>query len=262
MTYALKNQMSLTLKQYYKTMLKNLLFLLALNLIPATSQSQCETTAKEVWDIIQKEEYQKFKNFLMPIDQQRKRLHMVQLPEVDEALKGLTDKLYIQLIASAKTLREDIITKGLNINTTKVKHCLFEDRNTIQITISDMKKDINFSITTAKTDRTYLTLPINAKPLILPKIEFTKEQLANSTMIIDGEEFKTIEPTAIQKQKGLHILNTYISNNNIKKDHLLLLYGMKDKHNVIFMTYMVYKDKDAHRYVVNLNDETCIEDKD
>lgn len=243
-------------------MLKKLIFLIALNLIPTSTPAQCEVTATVVWDIIQKEDYQRFKSFLMPIDQQRKRLHMVQLPEVDQALKDLTNTLYTQLIVSAKTLRKDAFTQGLDINTTKVKHCEFKDDDTIKITISDTQKDLNFSITIATTDRIYLTLPINAKPLKLPKVEITKEQLANSTMIIDGEEFKTIEPTEAQKQKGLEVLNTYIKTNDIKEGNIYLLYGMKDKHNNTLLTYTMYNDVDMLRLVVNLNDETCIEDKD
>ncbi len=218
-------------------------------------QAQCDSISINIWNIIKLEKYEKFDNLIMPIEQQRKIMHWPKSDETDKILLTIKDSLKNGLVASAKKLRLELTNKGFNLEKTEFNSCqLIKDK--LEIFISNNQKEHNFIVETKKTDNRYLMLPINQLAPELPSFQPTKEELANSTIIIAGEKFKPFEPSESDKEKGLNILKKCIDSKTTNKN-ILMTGGMKDKSGLSILTFIEVRESDMNRYKVILEKETC-----
>ena len=238
------------------------IFLSLIILISGFAFGQCEDFSKEIFDIIKSKEYDKFDNYLQSVEQQRKLLHWTDNKETNDILMSLKDSLKSGIIKSAIELRNSYSIKNCDFDQAKFIECR---RNSgrmseleIVFKICDSLKKI--FIQTIQTDKIYISLPINIKAPELPKFTPTKEDLENSTIIIAGEKFKNIEATETEKKKGMEILKNCIKDRNTLNQNIVFVDGMKDKNNIILLTYMCYDKSNMKRYRVNLEKEICEEE--
>jgi len=219
-------------------------------------QAQCDSISIDIWNIIKLEKYENFDNLLMPIEQQRKIMHWPKSEETDKVLLTIKDSLKSGLIASGKKLRQELLDKGFNLNKTELVSCeLIGDK--LKVFISNNEKQSNFMIETKKTDKIYLMLPINQLAPELQSFQPTKEELSNSTIIIDGEKFKPFEPSEKEKKKGLEIMRKCIDSKSMTKKNTLMTGGMKDKNGLSILTFMIVEKSEMNRFKVILEKETC-----
>ncbi|MGR7813407.1 hypothetical protein [Lacinutrix undariae] len=237
--------------------MKHINIIILFCLITISVQSQCESLSKEIWNIIKIEEYERFDSLIMSIEQQRKILHWTKSEETDKILLKIKGSLKTELISSAKKLRLEISEKGFDLKETVFKRCEINEDNELKIIVCYNEKEYNFEIVTLKTDKFYITLPINSNAIKLPKFKPTKEELANSSIIIAGEKFKSIVATEKEKKKGMKILKNCIKNKDTLTRNIVFVDGMKDKNNMILLTYMSIAKSDIKRYRVNLDKEIC-----
>ena len=236
--------------------MKQISFIIFFYLITFNLQGQCDSISVDIWSIIKLEKHEKFDNLLMPIEQQRKIMHWTKSDETDKVLLTIKDSLKNGLIASVKKLRLELVDKGFDIEKTELDSCeLAEDK--LEIFISNKEKKSSFIIETKETDKRYLMLPINQLVPELPSFQPTKEELANSTIIIAGEKFKPFEPSKKEKGKGLEILRKCIESKTTTNKNILMTGGMKDKNGLSILTFMLVTESDMNRYKVILEKETC-----
>ncbi|WP_152611360.1 hypothetical protein [Psychroserpens mesophilus] len=236
--------------------MRRITFILFFSLITINLQGQCDSISKEVLNIIKMENYERFDNLIMPIEQQRKILHWPKSKETDKILLTIKDSLKKELTASAKKLRLELLDKGFDLNKTDYNRCQLT-ANKLDIFISDNEKESNFMVETRKTDKRYLMLPINQSAPELPTFQPTKEELANSTIIIAGEKFKPFEPSKKDKEKGLKILKKCIDTKKTTDKNILMTGGMKDKNGLSILTFMAVEESEMNRFKVILEKETC-----
>ena len=219
-------------------------------------QAQCDSISVDIWNIIKLEKYENLDKLLMPIEQQRKIMHWPKSEETDKILLTIKDSLKSGIISSGKKLRQELLDKGFNLNKTEFVSCqLIGDK--LEVFISNNEKQSNFIIETKKTDKIYLMLPINQLAPELPSFQPTKEELANSTIIIAGEKFKPFEPSEKEKEKGLEILRKCIDSKSMIKKNILMTGGMKDKNGLSILTFMTVEKSEMNRFKVILEKETC-----
>ncbi len=235
--------------------MKQISFIIFFYLITFNLQGQCDSVSVDIWNIIKSKKYEKIENLLMPIEQQRKIMHWPKSDETDKILLTIKDSLKNGLISSAKKLRLELLDKEFDLEKTELDSCkLIGDK--LEVFISNKEKKSSFIIETKETDKIYLMLPINQLAPELPSFQPTKEELANSTIIIAGEKFKPFEPTEKEKKKGLEILRKCIESKTTNKN-ILMTGGMKDKHGLSILTFMSVGESDMNRYKVILEKETC-----
>ena len=225
-------------------------------LITINLQAQCDSISAEVWDIIKLETYDRFDNFLMPIEQQRKILRWAKSDETDKMLWSLKDSLKNGLIASAKKLRLELLDNGFDLNQTEFNRCQLTG-TTLDIFLSNNEMESNFTVETRTTDKIYVVLPINESVPELPTFQPTKEDLANSAIIVSGEKFKRFKPSDKEKKKGLEILRNCIRDKKIANQNILFRDGMKDKNGFSILTFMTVSQSDMNIYKVILENGTC-----
>ncbi|MFI0431277.1 hypothetical protein [Mariniflexile sp. HMF6888] len=236
--------------------MKRITCIILFSLFAMNLQGQCDSISKEILNIIKKEKYERFGNLLMPIEQYRKILHWPISDETDKVLLTIKDSLKNGLIASAKKLRIELLDKGFDLKKMEFNRCELTGSK-LDIFISDNEKESNFIVETQKTDKIYLMLPINELAPELPTFRPTKEELANSTIIIAGEKFKPFEPSEIEKEKGLEILKRCIDFQKKTNKNILLTDGMKDKNGLSILTFITVGESDINRYKVILEKKTC-----
>jgi len=241
--------------------MNKIIFILFLSCITTNLQAQCESTSQKIWDIIQNENYESFEKLLMPIDQQRKILHWPKSEEADNVLTKLSAELKSKLTESAKKVRLEMTNQGFDIKSLVFKECEFKEKDVLTITLSDAKKEYSFTVEILKTDKIYITYPINANSPKLPKIQFTDEELANATIHINGEEFKRIKATEAQKKKGLEIVQeNCLKGKKTADQKIVLVEEMKAKNGAIILSFVVINKSNSKAYTVNLEKENCKQD--
>lgn len=234
--------------------MKPITLIIFFSLITMNLQAQCDSISIEIWNIIKLEKYEKFDNLIMPIEQQRKIMHWPKSDKTDKLLFTLKDSLKNGLVSSAKKLRLELKGNGFELEKTEFDSCqLIKDK--LEIFISNHQKQSSFIVETQKTDKRYLMLPINQLATELLTFQPTKEELANSTIIIDGEKFKPFEPSESEKEKGLEILKKCVDSKTDK--NILMTDGMKDKNGLSILNFIAVGESDMNRYNVILEKETC-----
>lgn len=236
--------------------MKRVTFIILFCLITLNLQGQCDSISKEILKIIKTEKYEMFENLMMPIEQQRKIMRWPESDETDKVLLTIKDSLKNGLIASAKKIRLELLNKGFDLNKMEYNNCQLT-KNKLDIFISNNEKKSSFMVETQKTDKRYLMLPINQLAPELPTYQPKKVELANSTIIISGEEFKPFEPSEKEKEKGLEILRKCINNQKTTNKNTLMADGMKDKNGLSILTFMTVGESGMNRYKVVLENETC-----
>ena len=219
--------------------------------------AQCESSAKKLWNSIQAENYTALEDFIMSSEQQRKLMHWPKSEEADKILSKYAPEFKKLLVKSAKKLRTEIINQGFNIEKTVYKHCEFKEKNVLTITLSDSEKEFTFFVETETLDAIYLVYPINETLPKLPKVQFTEEELANMTTIIDGKEYKNIEITEAQRKKGQKIVEEKcLKGKKSPFQKILFKDGMKSQSGNVILTFIVVGENPQSAFV-NLSLEKC-----
>lgn len=238
--------------------MKHIILLIVIGLSALSINGQNEAFAKNFIEIIKTENYHEFDDLFQPIEQQRKILHWTKSEKTGRMLMVLRDSLKLALIESAKTLRASLEQKGLDPNRIKFTKCQVNDNSEIVIHFSEKNRKDSLRINTIKTDKIYVMLPIDHEPIKLPV--FNQEiEGAESTIIISGKKFKSLDPSEKEKDLGLNILKKCLEDDSINEKNSMCVGGMKNDDNTIFLSYVLIDNKTAKRYLIDLKNETCKE---
>ncbi|MFK7747318.1 MAG: hypothetical protein AB8B65_02900 [Kordia sp.] len=227
-------------------------------LITTTLQAQCKPISKDIWNIVQNEDYKKFDNYLMSIEELRKISHWPKSKESDQVIIELRNELRTKLIASVKKLRQEMLAKGFDLNTTNFNRCKLVNE-VLTIVVSQNKKEFQFQIAVFQINkRSYIVLPINIERKGLPTFTPTEAELENATIFINGEEFKTIEATEVQKKQGMKILlKECLNGEKVADKDVFFTDGMKAKNGDIILLFIIVIDSKPKQYTINLTKESC-----
>lgn len=222
-------------------------------------QAQCEAVAKELWDIIQHENYEAFDKHIMSVEQQRKILHWPKSKEGDNIIKKTIAQLKTELIASAKKVRLELTKQGFDIKNTSYKQCEFKEKNILTVVVSNVKKEYSFTVETLTLDKMYLMYPINKTYAKLPDFQVTKEDNANTTIHINGEVFKPAEANYFHKGEGLDLVTTKcLKTQKDRNKKIIFQEAMEDKNDHLILIFISVSETELTTYKVNLNKKTCV----